>query len=92
MDYYRTLEVDKEASPEVIKKAYRALSLKYHPDRAGAASDDGEGMSRINEAYAVLSDPKRRQAYDDSRLTWGVWLDEGLIGLARGWLSATPAK
>jgi len=88
VDYYRILEVDRNASPEVIKKVYRALSLKYHPDRATNGPDAGADMTRINEAYTVLSDPKRRRAYDESRLSWEVWLEGGLIGLARNWLKA----
>ncbi len=87
-DYYRILEVDKDASIEVIKKAYRALSLKHHPDRASGDSDAAlTAMAELNQAYEVLSDPVRRQAYDASRVTWEVWLDDGLVGLARNWLS-----
>jgi curved DNA-binding protein len=62
-DYYATLGVDKNATADEIKKAYRRLARKYHPDvskEAGAA----ERMSAINEANTVLSDPEKRAAYD----------------------------
>jgi molecular chaperone DnaJ len=63
-DYYRTLGIPPEASSEDIKRAYRNLALKYHPDRN---PDDHEGQERlkaINEAYQVLGDKEKRQRYD----------------------------
>lgn len=60
MDYYDTLGVSKSASAEEIKKAYRRLALKYHPDRGG---DHGK-FTEINEAYQILSDPQKRASYD----------------------------
>lgn len=62
-DYYKTLGVDRTASPEQIKRAYREQALKYHPDRN---KEDGaaERFKQASEAYGVLSDPKRRGAYD----------------------------
>lgn len=92
MDYYRILEVDKEASPEVIKKAYRALSLKYHPDKLASGSPDAEKMPLINEAYGVLSDPDLRGRYDHSRVNIDVWLSDGLLGLARNWLAGVGSR
>ncbi len=64
------------------------MSLIYHPDRVRAGPGANADMTRINEAYAVLSDPKRRWAYDESRLSWEVWVESGLLGLARNWLKA----
>ena len=66
MDHYRTLQVARHAEQEVIEKAYRALSLKYHPDVVDARrrSSATERMQRINRAYAVLGDPVARAAYD----------------------------
>ncbi len=62
-DYYDILEVDKSATQADIKKAYRKMALKYHPDK-NKAQDAEEKFKEINEAYQVLSDEKKRQAYD----------------------------
>jgi curved DNA-binding protein len=63
-DYYQTLGVARDAGAEDIKKAYRRLARKYHPDVSKEA-DAAARMSEVNEAYAVLSDPERRAAYDE---------------------------
>jgi curved DNA-binding protein len=63
-DYYQTLGVARDASAEDIKKAYRRLARKYHPDVSKEA-DAAARMSEVNEAYAVLSDAERRAAYDE---------------------------
>jgi len=62
-DYYQALDVAKSASAEDIKKAFRKLARKYHPDVSKAA-DANERMAEVNEANDVLSDPERRLAYD----------------------------
>jgi len=59
-DYYDTLGISKSASADEIKKAYRRLALKYHPDKGG----DHDKFTEINEAYQVLSDPQKRASYD----------------------------
>ncbi|MFZ5773939.1 MAG: DnaJ C-terminal domain-containing protein [Thermodesulfobacteriota bacterium] len=64
MDYYKLLGVAKNASAEEIKKAYRKLALKYHPDRNKGNKEAEEQFKKISEAYAVLSDPEKRQQYD----------------------------
>jgi len=65
-DYYEILGVAKDADAAVIKKAYRSLALKYHPDRVAEAEKKGaeEKFKEISEAYGVLSDPQKRQMYD----------------------------
>jgi len=65
-NYYEILEVDKNASPEVIEKAYRALAKKYHPDlqQGQQQYEYAEKMKIINEAYDVLSDNAKRQEYN----------------------------
>jgi molecular chaperone DnaJ len=62
-DYYAVLGVPRDASPPAIKDAFRALALKYHPDRNKAPAAEAR-FKLIAEAYAVLSDPKKRAEYD----------------------------
>jgi curved DNA-binding protein len=63
-DYYKILKVRKEASQDEIKKAYRKLAMKYHPDHNRGDSSAEERFKEINEAYAVLSDVDKRKQYD----------------------------
>ena len=63
-DYYKALGVDKNSSPEDIKKAFRKLAVKYHPDRNPDNKAAEDKFKEINEAYAVLSDPKKKEEYD----------------------------
>jgi len=63
-DYYKTLEVKKEALPGAIKKAYRRLARKYHPDINPGDKSAEDRFKRIQEAYAVLGDAEKRKAYD----------------------------
>ena len=63
-DYYEVLGVEKSASKEDIKKAYRKLAIKYHPDRNAGNPEAEEKFKEATEAYEVLGDDKKRQAYD----------------------------
>lgn len=63
-DYYNTLGVEKNASAGEIKKAYRKLALKYHPDQTKGDKAAEEKFKKISEAYAVLSDAEKRKQYD----------------------------
>jgi curved DNA-binding protein len=63
-DYYKTLGVDRSASEEDIKKAYRKMAMKYHPDHAKGDKSAEEKFKQISEAYAVLSDKEKRREYD----------------------------
>ena len=70
-DYYQILGVDADQSQQQIKDAYRRMALKYHPDRNKDNPAVAETMKEINEAYAVLSDPKKRREYDSLRQQYG---------------------
>ena len=64
MDYYELLGVKKDSSPSDIKKAYRKLALKYHPDKNQGEKKAEAKFKEISEAYAVLSDPEKKKQYD----------------------------
>jgi curved DNA-binding protein len=68
-DYYKILGVPRTASAEEIKRAYRKLAREYHPDKNKAKNAE-ERFKEINEAHEVLSDPKKRQAYDQLGANW----------------------
>ena len=68
-DYYKILGVDRNADAATIKKAYRRLARKYHPDRNEAA-DSEEKFKEVNEAYDVLKDEEKRKAYDQFGENW----------------------
>jgi molecular chaperone DnaJ len=82
-DYYEILGVARDATPEQIKKAYRQLAMKLHPDVATEA-DSGERFKKVAEAYEVLQDPKKRDLYDRG----GDPLGGGMGGFNGGFGSA----
>ena len=63
-DYYKILEISKSASAQDIKKAYRKLAMKYHPDHNKGDNKAETRFKEVSEAYAVLSDPEKRKQYD----------------------------
>jgi curved DNA-binding protein CbpA len=92
-DFYGVLELTPDADLNAIKQAYRRLALQHHPDVNARGKDDN--IKRINEAYAVLSDPTKRAAYDaklqeerEEQMTWMA----GLGGFVGGIKKELPTK
>jgi curved DNA-binding protein len=84
-DYYTTLGVSRDATPDDIKKAFRKLARQYHPDTATDKKAAEEKFKEINEANEVLSDPEKRKKYD----TLGArWNDAGGFEPPPGWQQA----
>ncbi len=76
-DYYKILGVDRKASKEEVKKAYRKLALKYHPDRNAGDKSAEEFFKDINEANQVLSDDEKRARYDQLGQAYSSWQQRG---------------
>ncbi len=70
IDYYKILEIAKTATPEQIKKAYRKLARKYHPDLNPNNKEAKQSFQQVNEANEVLSDPEKRKKYDQHGKDW----------------------
>lgn len=76
-DYYKILGVDKKASQEDIKKAFRKLAVKYHPDKNVGDKKAEEKFKELNEANEVLGDPEKRKKYDELGDNWKYYQQQG---------------
>ncbi len=81
-DYYKTLGVDKKATQDEIKKVYRKLAVKYHPDKNPGDKKAEEKFKEISEAYDVLSDAEKRKKYDTLGSDWQQYAQAGQRGNA----------
>jgi curved DNA-binding protein len=79
-DYYKILGVERKASEEEIRKAYRKLAMQYHPDRNPNDKQAEERFKEINEAYQVLSDAEKRAHYDRLGSDYSQWQQRGAPG------------
>jgi curved DNA-binding protein len=76
-DYYKVLGVDKKASQDEIKKAYRKLAVKYHPDKNKGKKDAEDKFKELNEANEVLGDKEKRKKYDELGENWKYYQQSG---------------
>lgn len=79
-DYYKILGVEKTATQDAIKKVYRKLAVKYHPDKNPGDKKSEEKFKEINEAYDVLGDAAKRKKYDELGANWQQYQQQGSDG------------
>ena len=84
-DYYKILGVDKKASQDDIKKAYRKLAVKYHPDKTKGDKASEEKFKEANEANEVLGNPEKRKKYDELGQQWNQYQQTGDGGGSFDW-------
>ena len=89
-DYYKTLGLDKSASQDAIKKAYRKLAGKYHPDKNPGNKTSEDKFKELNEANEVLGDPGKRKRYDELGMAWNQ--PEGAPGGGFDWSDFARAR
>ncbi len=93
-DYYKILGVERNASKDEIKRAYRKLALKTHPDRNPGDKKAEDRFKDINEAYQVLSDPQKRSRYDQLGESYAQWQQGGAPGDGfrwEDWFTSAPS-
>jgi curved DNA-binding protein len=90
-DYYKILGVRKNASDKEIKKVYKQLAIKYHPDKNPDDQAAEEKFKEINEAYEVLGDPEKRKKYDKLGANWEAYQQSGGAGFDRSQFGGGPS-
>src|SRR5688500_391720 len=83
-DYYKVLGLEKSATQDEIRKAFRKLAVKYHPDKNPGDKKAEERFKEVNEANEVLSDPDKRKKYDQLGANWKQYEQAGYQPGARG--------
>nr|CAD2207365.1 unnamed protein product [Meloidogyne enterolobii] len=91
-DHYKTLDVSQNASKEEIKKAYKKLMLKYHPDKTGNDPEALEIAQKINEAYDILKDDEARKNHDNELRSFYGFSNATSSGSPKSPASSSPTS